>query len=121
MEQYRINSCCVSCGDRRATGFLVSPRQILTATHMFPSFDEQPFPEITVRFYLENRELAYSANLLKNHPLVTVLELENEIPFYKKVLFLARDPSEKDYAKAYGFPSFAQDGCLSRLIVVSPP
>lgn len=117
MEQYRINSCCVSCGDRRATGFLVSPRQILTATHMFPSFDEQPFPEITARFYLENRELAYSANLLKNHPLVTVLELENEIPFYKKVLFLARDPSEKDYAKAYGFPSFAQDGCLSRLIV----
>lgn len=66
---------------------------------------------------MENQESTYSVKLLKTHPLITVLELEEDFSFYKRILFLENDPCDKDYAKAYGFPSFAPDGCCSSLKV----
>jgi len=116
-EQFRINSCCLLFADMRATGFLVSPRQILTATHAFSDFEGQPFPEVKAIFRVENQEFTCAVKLSKTQALITVLELEEDISFYKRVLFLESDPCEKDYAKAYGFPSFAPDGCCSSLKV----
>lgn len=116
-EPYRINSCFLLCAGVQATGFLVSPRQILTAAHALPASEDGTFPEATAVFRIENKEFSYSAKFVKQQTSITVLELEEEAFFYEKILFLERDPVSNDYAKAYGFPSFHPDGCFSKLKV----
>lgn len=116
-EQYKINSCRLSCGGEWATGFLVSPRQILTAAHVLPTSKGGIFPEFTAVFRVEGRELTYLAKPVKQQSSVAVLELKEDAPFYERILFLERDPGSNDYAKAFGFPSFQPDGCFSNLKV----
>lgn len=116
-EQYRTNSCRLSCGGEWATGFLVSPRQILTAAHVLPTSMDGTFPAFTAVFRVEGQELTYSVKFVKQQSSVAVLELEEDAPFYERILFLERDPGGSDYAKAFGFPSFQPDGCFSNLKV----
>ncbi len=116
-EQYRINSCRLSCGGKWATGFLISPRQILTAAHVLPVSMDGTFPAFTAVFRVEGQELTYSVKFVKQQSSVAVLELEEDAPFYERILFLERDPGGSDYAKAFGFPSFQPDGCFSNLKV----
>lgn len=117
IEQLKTNSCRLLCADKQATGFLISSKQILTATHLIAVDDEEPLPKITAIFQCEAGELTYSVNSIKRQSLLTVLELEQEVPFYERIVFLEREPNHGDRAMAFGFPSFESKGCIANLTV----
>lgn len=117
IEQLKTNSCRLLCAGEQATGFLISSKQILTVTHLIAADDGEPFPEITAIFQSEAGELIYSANLIKRQSLLAVLELEQEVPFYERIIFLEHEPNHGDRAMAFGFPAFAPKGCIANLTV----
>ena len=59
IEQFKTGSCRLLCVDEQATVFLISPRQILTVTHLIAAYDGQPLPEITAIFQNETGESIY--------------------------------------------------------------
>lgn len=117
IKKIRTNSCRLLCAGEQATGFLISPRQILTVTHLIVVDDGQPLPEITAIFQSEVGKAIYPAILVKRLPPLMVLELEQDVPFYEKMIFLEREPDHRNRAMAFGFPSFAPKGCFANLTV----
>lgn len=117
IEQLKTNSCCLLYKDEQATGFLISPRQILTVTHLIKIREGQSSPKIDAIFQSGAGELTYSANLVKFQPPLMILELEQEVPFYEKIILLEREPDHGNRAVAFGFPAFAPKGCTASLSV----
>lgn len=115
-ELLKANSCHLFCEDERATGFLISPRRILTVTHLLTPFDGRPLPEITAVFQCDGQgEAKYPVKLAERQAVLTVLELDQDFPAYRKLPFAKRDPEPGSPAFAFGFPSFAPGGFFADL------